>query len=61
MTREKLASLVGALDGDDLDTLGALIGIPRGGRYRADKWYRRRILDTLMLTGFARFWLPSSN
>lgn len=52
MTREKLASLVGALDGDDLDTLGALIGIPRGGRYRADKWYRRRILDTLMLTRF---------
>lgn len=52
MTKERLRALVGALDGEDLDTLGALIGVPRGGSYRTDAWYRRLIVDTLMTTRF---------
>lgn len=52
MTRDRLRSLVGSLSGEDLDTLGELLKIPRGGRYRTDAWYRRHLLDTLMTTRF---------
>lgn len=46
LTYGAVRSMVNRMDGLDLDTLGALLGVERYGGYlqRDDTWYRYRLL-----------------